>query len=67
MINAGVLEGDPAVRHEIYTELNQLVYDNALGMIGVLGTSHAFRARYVMGEKYNQNYSGLYYYAFYKE
>ena len=67
LINAGALESDPAVRHEIYTELNQKVYDNALGIIGVLGTSHGFRSRYIQGEKYNQNYSGLYYYTMWKE
>ena len=67
MINAGVLESDPAKRGEIYKELNQKVYDNALGIIGVLGTSHGFRARYVQGEKYNQNYSNLYYYPMWKE
>jgi len=32
-----------------------------------LGTSHAFRGRYVQGEKFNQNYSNLYYYTMYKE
>jgi ABC-type transport system substrate-binding protein len=62
-----VLENDPAARHEIYTELNQLVYDNAPGIIGVLGTTHSFRARYVQGEQYNQNYSNLYYYPMWKE
>jgi len=67
LINAGVLESDPAKRGEIYKELNQKVYDNALGIIGVLGTSHGFRARYVQGEKYNQNYSNLYYYPMWKE
>ncbi|PWB69389.1 MAG: hypothetical protein C3F07_19300 [Anaerolineales bacterium] len=67
LINAGVLESDPAKRAEIYTELNQLVYDNAPGIIGVLATSHGFMARYVKGVQYNQNYSNLYYYPMYKE
>lgn len=67
LINAGVLESDPAKRHEIYTQLNQLVYDNAPGIIGVLATSHGFMPRYVKGIKYNQNYSGFYYYTMYEE
>ena len=67
LINAGVLESDPAARHEIYTELNQLVYDNAPGIIGVLATSHGFMHRSVKGIKYNQNYSNFYYYPMYKE
>jgi peptide/nickel transport system substrate-binding protein len=67
LINAGVLENDPVKRGEIYKELNQLVYDAAPGIIGVLGTSHGFRATYVQGEKYNQNYSNLYYYPMWKE
>jgi peptide/nickel transport system substrate-binding protein len=67
LVNAGALENDPVARNEIYRELNQLVYDAAPGIIGVLGTSHGFMARYVKGVKYNQNYSNLYYYPMYKE
>jgi peptide/nickel transport system substrate-binding protein len=65
LINAGVLESDPAARNEIYRELNQLVYDNAPGIIGVLSTSHNFLPRYVTGVKYNQNYSNQVYGIFY--
>jgi peptide/nickel transport system substrate-binding protein len=65
LINAGVLESDPAARNEIYRELNQLVYDNAPGIIGVLSTSHNFLPRYVTGVKYNQNYSNQVYGNFY--
>jgi peptide/nickel transport system substrate-binding protein len=67
LINAGALETDPDARHEIYTELNQMVYDAAPGIIGVLGTTHGFRQRWVQGEGYNQNYSNLYYYPMWKE
>lgn len=67
LVNAGVLESDPEARNEIYRELNQLVYDNAPGIIGVLGTSHGFMPRYVKGIKYNQNYSNFYYYTMYEE
>jgi ABC-type transport system substrate-binding protein len=67
LINAGVLESDADARHEIYSELNQLVYDNPPGIIGVLPTSHGFMHRYVKGVKYNQNYSNLYYYPMFKE
>jgi len=67
LVNAGALETDPAARNEIYRELNQLVYDNAPGIIGVLGTTHGFRQRWVQGEGFNQNYSNLYYYPMWKE
>jgi peptide/nickel transport system substrate-binding protein len=67
LINAGVLESDPEARNEIYRELNQLVYDAAPGIIGVLATSHGHMPRYVKGIKYNQNYSGFYYYTMYEE
>ncbi|HUE98868.1 MAG TPA: ABC transporter substrate-binding protein [Anaerolineales bacterium] len=67
LINAGVLENDPAARNEIYKELNQLVYDNPPGIIGVLGTTHGFMPRYVKNVNYNQNYSNFYYYPMYKE
>jgi peptide/nickel transport system substrate-binding protein len=67
LINAGVLESDPEARNEIYRELNQLVYDNAPGIIGVLATTHGFMPRYVKGVSYNQNYSNFYYYPMYEE
>ena len=67
LVNAGVLESDPAARNEIYRELNQLVYDNAPGIIGALATSHTHIPRYVKGIKWNQNYSGFYYYTMYEE
>jgi peptide/nickel transport system substrate-binding protein len=67
LVNAGVLESDPEARNEIYRELNQLVYDAAPGIIGVLPTSHGHMPRYVKGIKYNQNYSGFYYYTMYEE
>ncbi len=67
LINAGVLENDPVARNEIYRELNQLIYDNPPGIIGVLGTSHTFLPRYVQGVQWNQNYSNWYYYPMYKE
>jgi peptide/nickel transport system substrate-binding protein len=67
LVNAGALESDPVKRGEIYKELNQLVYDAAPGIIGVLGTTHGFRQRWVQGEGFNQNFSNLYYYPMWKE
>jgi peptide/nickel transport system substrate-binding protein len=67
LVNAGVLESDPAGRNEIYRELNQLVYDNAPGIILSLATTHGFMPRYVKGVGYNQNYSNFYYYTMYEE
>lgn len=65
LVNAGVLESDPAARNEIYRELNQLVYDNALGIIGVLATSHGYMPQYVEitdPVAINLMMSNLYYY-----
>jgi peptide/nickel transport system substrate-binding protein len=67
LVNAGVLEADPVARNEIYKQLNQLVFDNPPGIIGVLATSHGFMPRYVQGVKYNQNYSAFYYYTMWEE
>ena len=65
LVNAGVLESDPAARNEIYRELNQLVYDNAPGIIGALATTHFYLPRYLQGVKNNLAYSaqdyGIYY------
>lgn len=65
LVNAGVLENDPVARNEIYRELNQLVYDNAPGIIGVLATSHGYVPQYLQGVDgiaTNLMMSNLYYY-----
>jgi peptide/nickel transport system substrate-binding protein len=65
LVNAGVLESDPAARNEIYRELNQLVYDNAPGIIGLLATSHGYIPQYVTitdPVAINLMMSNLYYY-----
>jgi len=65
LVNEGVLLSDPAARNEVYRELNQLVYDNALGIIGVLATSHGYVPQYLNGVDslaINLAWSNLYYY-----
>jgi peptide/nickel transport system substrate-binding protein len=65
-INAGVAETDPAVRAEIYTKLNQEIYDAAPQIILAIATGRHYEQRWVEGYFYNQ-IMGLYYYAFSKK
>lgn len=67
ILNAGVSETDPAKRHEIYVGLNQLYYDEAIGVPVVLATSHGFSQRWVMGIITNPIFPGTYYYPVYKQ
>ena len=67
LINEGVVLTDPAARNEVYTQLNQLVYDNPPGIIGALATSHGFTPRYVQGIVWNSLYGGFYYYPMFEE
>jgi len=53
LINAGVAEADPAKRAEIYTKLNQLVYDQSPHIILALATSRQYQQRWVSGYYYN--------------
>src|SRR5688572_2861035 len=69
LINEAVQLTDPAARNEIYTQLNQLVYDNPPGIIGAIATSHGFTPRYAPedGFTWNSLYGGWYYYTMYEE
>jgi peptide/nickel transport system substrate-binding protein len=67
LINEGVLLTDPAERDAVYQQLNQLVYDNAPGIIGALGTSHGFTPRYAKGIVWNSLYGNFYYYTMFEE
>jgi peptide/nickel transport system substrate-binding protein len=63
LVNAGVSASDPAERAEIYTELNQAVYDSAAHIILAIATGRHYEQRWVNGWYYNPIYSGFYYYA----
>lgn len=67
ILNAGVAETDPDKRAEIYAELNQLYFDQAIGVPIVLATGHGFSQRWVQGVITNPIFPGTYYYTVYKD
>jgi len=62
LLDKGVAETDPAKRAEIYTEFNQLYYEQAVGIPLVLATSHAYEQKWVEGRIMNPIFSNIYYY-----
>jgi peptide/nickel transport system substrate-binding protein len=62
LLDKGVAETDPAKRHEIYLQFNQLYYDLNPGTPIVLATSHGFEQRWVTGRITNPIFPGTYYY-----
>jgi peptide/nickel transport system substrate-binding protein len=62
LINAGVAESDPAKRAEIYTQLNQQIYDLAPQIILAVATGRFYDQRWVDGYYNNPITPGLYYY-----
>ncbi len=67
LVNAGVAATDPAQRGQIYTELNQYVYDQALEIILAIPTARRYEQRWVQGWYRNPIYSGTYYYPISKQ
>jgi len=62
LLNQGVSESDPAKRAEIYTQVNQLVYDLAPDIILAIPTGRHYQQRWVNGWYYNPIYPGNYFY-----
>ncbi len=62
LVNQGIAASDPAKRAEIYTELNQAVYDSAAHIILAIPTTRHYEQRWVNGYYYNPIYSNFYYY-----
>jgi ABC-type transport system substrate-binding protein len=62
-LSAGVSEIDPAARHEIYQQANQLYYDQAVGIPIVVATSHGYEQRWNEGRILNPLYPGVNFYA----
>ncbi len=67
LINAGVAETDPAKRAEIYTELNQQIFDNPPQILLALATGRHYEQRWVQGYYANPIAPGFYYYALSKK
>jgi peptide/nickel transport system substrate-binding protein len=62
LINAGVAETDPAKRAEIYTKLNQQIYDLAPQIILAVATGRHYEQRWVDGYYANPITPGFNYY-----
>ena len=66
-INAGVAETDPEARNEIYTALNQEIFDLAPQIILAVATQRHYEQRWIDGWYYNPAYSDAFYYAYSKK
>ena len=62
LLDEGVALVDPAARHEVYKQFNQLYFDQAVGVPLALATSHGYEQRWVTGRVMNPIYSNIYYY-----
>jgi len=60
-LDEGVTKVDPAERHAIYQQFNQLYFDEAVGIPVVLVTSHGYEQSYLSGRIMNPIFSGDYY------
>ena len=58
-MDEGVAKTDPAERSKVYFQLNQVYYDNAVGIPLVTATQHVFEQRWVQGRIMNPIYSGI--------
>jgi peptide/nickel transport system substrate-binding protein len=66
-IDKGVAETDPAKRAEIYTELNQVIFDQAPQIILAIATQRHYEQRWVQGWFYNPITPGTYFYSLSKK
>ena len=66
LLDEGVALTDPAARHEVYQEFNQLYYDEAVGVPVVLSTSHEYVQKWIEGRVANPIFSGEVYKTMYK-
>jgi len=58
LLDEGVALTDPAARHEVYKEFNQLYYDTVPGVPIVLATEHRYNQKWVQGRVVNPLYCG---------
>ena len=62
MVNDGVAQAKAEDRAKIYDELNQIYYEQAIGLPMVTATSHNFEQRWVLGRIQNPLYAGINFY-----
>ncbi len=67
ILDRGIAELDPAKRHEIYQEANQLYYDLAVGYPLTNATTHVYRQRWLHGWLDNPAFSDLILATMYKD
>jgi len=67
LINQGVQQTDPDKRAAIYHQFNQAFYNAAPDILLTVQNSRQYEQRWVRGYYYNPIYSGLYFYALWKE
>ncbi|MBN2677621.1 MAG: hypothetical protein JXR32_06095 [Anaerolineaceae bacterium] len=61
LLDEGVALVDPAARHAVYQDFNQLYFDQAVGVPVALVTSHGYEQKWVEGRVSNPIFSGTYY------
>jgi peptide/nickel transport system substrate-binding protein len=67
IINRGVLESDPAKRHEIYKEFNQVYYEQIPTILLFFVNGRRYQQRWVEGWFYNRVHPGTYFYSMSKQ
>jgi len=60
-LDEGVALIDPAERHAVYQQFNQLYYDQVPGLPVVLATSHGYEQKWIQGRIMNPIFSGIYF------
>ena len=66
LLDQGVANTDPAERHAIYQQFNQLYYDLAVGIPVALATSHGYEQKWIEGRVLNPIFAGDYFAPMYK-
>lgn len=61
LLDQGVTLVDPAARHEVYMQFNQLYFDTMPGIITVLPTTHNYEQKWISGRVLNPIFSQDYY------
>jgi ABC-type transport system substrate-binding protein len=61
ILERGVANPDPAARDAVYQEMNQLYYDQAVGIPFVNATGHNYEQRWVSGRILNPIFPGIYF------
>jgi ABC-type transport system substrate-binding protein len=62
LLDQGTAATDPAARATVYYKVNQLYYDQAVGVPIVNAYAHGFQQNWVKGRLFNPIFPGLYFY-----